>query len=183
MIAREHEFWQRVQKTDTCWLWTGALNSYGYGTLSRWTDGKRRQLRAHRVAYELLVGPIPEGLVLDHLCRVKVCVNPAHLEAVTDRVNIYRAIVMPTHCPHGHRYTDRRNGRGERVCVECIRIKNAAYTAKERERLGRQRHNRHRTHCLRGHPLDGPDVRIDRNGRRQCRACERARYHEKQASQ
>ena len=82
-------FWSRVNKTDTCWLWTGALGTGGYATIR--LPGSRQQLRAHRWAYEYFVGPIPEGLTLDHLCRVRHCVNPAHLEPVTMRENLLRS--------------------------------------------------------------------------------------------
>src|SRR5690606_13797613 len=75
-------FWKKVTKTEAdCWEWTGALNSRGYGCVG--IDSKR--YLTHRVAYEALVGPIPEGLTIDHLCRNKVCCNPAHLEPVTAR--------------------------------------------------------------------------------------------------
>lgn len=89
-----HERWpdtltrvmRRIQKGD-CWEWTGALfQGTGYGQV--WADGTTRL--AHRVVYELLVGPIPVGLDLDHLCRNRSCVNPAHLEPVTRRVNVQR---------------------------------------------------------------------------------------------
>lgn len=79
--------WRRVQRTDTCWLWTGALMNGGYpGTIR---DGERRVM-AHRLAYELAHGPIPDGLELDHLCRVRRCVRPSHLEPVTPRINTVR---------------------------------------------------------------------------------------------
>ena len=80
-------FWAKVQKTDTCWLWTGSQNPAGYGTF--WLDGT--VVNSHRVAYELTQGPICEGLELDHLCNVKHCVNPDHLEAVTHRENGLRS--------------------------------------------------------------------------------------------
>ena len=118
-------FWRKVNKTDRCWEWIGTQNSYGYGRVDRLIDGKRRQLPAHRVAYELMVGPIPEGLVIDHLCRNKLCVRPDHLEPVTDGVNTLRAFVRPLYCPKGHRYTGKKDVRGDRVCVECVSIKNA----------------------------------------------------------
>lgn len=94
-------FWSKVEKTETCWLWTGGTARNGYGSF--W-DGNRIG-RAHRYAYELLVGPIPEGLQLDHLCRVRLCVNPAHLEPVTQQENIRRAMVSRTHCKRGHEFT------------------------------------------------------------------------------
>jgi hypothetical protein len=84
----EARFWSYVEKGDDCWEWTGARNrGYGYGKL-RVAD---RFVLAHRYAYELLVGPIPEGLDLDHLCRNIICVNPGHLEPVTVAENNRRA--------------------------------------------------------------------------------------------
>lgn len=123
----DERFWARVQKTDTCWLWTGGrMGNYGSATV----DGST--IRAHRYAYLTLVGPIPEGLVLDHLCRVTLCVNPAHLEPVTDRVNTRRGISQPadnarkTHCKQGHPFDVANTNvdpRGNRVCRACAREK------------------------------------------------------------
>lgn len=79
-------FWSKVEKTDSCWLWRGAAAGGGYGHLL--VDG--RFVQAHRYAYETLIGPIPEGLELDHLCRVRRCVRPEHLEPVTRGENIRR---------------------------------------------------------------------------------------------
>jgi len=81
-------FWAKVDKSDTCWTWTGSRNGRGYG-LFMVAPGSC--VRAHRFAYELLVGPIPDGLQLDHLCGVKACVNPSHLEPVTNEENSRRA--------------------------------------------------------------------------------------------
>jgi hypothetical protein len=89
----------------------------------------RSQL-AHRLMYEALVGPIPDGLTIDHLCRVRACVNPAHLEPVTMRENVLRGTsfapvnLAKTHCPHGHEYTvenTRIRSCGRRACRECCR--------------------------------------------------------------
>lgn len=112
----------RVTKTETCWLWIGAPSGKGYGQMM--IDGRR--IYVHRLAYELLVGPIPDGFQLDHLCRVKNCVNPAHLEPVTCQENIRR---IPVHynsakseCPKGHPlsgsnlYVDPTNRRRCRQC-------------------------------------------------------------------
>ena len=88
-------FWEKVDKTATCWLWRASIRNHGYGRIK--VNGRAEQ--AHRVAYELLVGPIPEGLTLDHLCRVRLCVNPAHLEPVTQKVNIRRGLTG-THNNH-----------------------------------------------------------------------------------
>ena len=117
-------FWARVQKTDSCWVWQGTTNFLGYGTLK--IDRKRTQ--SHRFAYEELVGPIPDGLVLDHLCRNPPCVNPSHLEPVTVRENTNRSPLVqamrnPTHCKRGHELVDGtwevyREGKGRR-CRLC----------------------------------------------------------------
>lgn len=103
---------------DGCWLWNGAVQSRGYGSVG---DGGRTHL-AHRWVYERLVGPIPDGLTIDHLCRVKRCVNPDHLEPVTAAVNLRRWADGITHCPRGHAYDDVNtyvNPRGERQCRAC----------------------------------------------------------------
>lgn len=111
-------FWAKVQKTDTCWFWTGAVQTNGYGCWSR--DGKR--VLTHRVAYVELVGPIPEGLQIDHLCRKRLCCNPAHLEPVTAGENIRRGEpATRTRCIHGHDYTPENTIRtgSKRACREC----------------------------------------------------------------
>lgn len=102
-----------------CWEWTGPKHHNGYGACSK-TAGTNR---AHRAAYKLLVGPIPEGLVLDHLCRVRHCVNPAHMEPVTDDENRRRGHAVITHCPAGHEYTPENTyvtpRTGTRQCRKC----------------------------------------------------------------
>lgn len=114
-----------------CWLWTGAANSKGYGQV-----GVRGVSRStHRVAYELLVGPIPDGLQIDHLCRVRLCCNPSHLEPVTHMENhMRRPDVHKSHCIHGHEMTPEntivKNFRGSvrrncRVCANAQRRKAA----------------------------------------------------------
>lgn len=77
-------FWSKVIQTDSCWLWTASKTSDGYGQLR--IDGKNAL--AHRFSYELLVGPIPRGLVIDHICHVTACVNPRHLRPVTHKQNL-----------------------------------------------------------------------------------------------
>lgn len=80
-----------IRTPGGCWLWQGALNTKGYAVLSVGGRGGRRHY-AHRLSYEIHVGPIPAGLQIDHLCRVRRCVNPAHLEPVTNRENVLRGI-------------------------------------------------------------------------------------------
>lgn len=96
----EELFWARVDKSGDCWLWTTSTDKGGYGLANQihWP----RSRMAHRVSYELLVGPIPDGLEIDHLCRTPACVNPDHLEPVTHAENQRRRRWMKTHCPNGH---------------------------------------------------------------------------------
>lgn len=117
-------FWARVNKAGRlgCWLWTGKIGHNGYG--------KSSARLAHRVSWELQRGPIPAGLVIDHLCRVRHCVNPDHLEPVTIQENIRRGI-------------------------------------------GQSAVNTRKTHCIRGHALEGENLLI-KAGKRQCRDCTRA---------
>lgn len=124
-----------VKGPDDCWLWQGpSFETHGnrYGALYEPKGTRRgRQVIAHRRAFELFCDDAIEGMVIDHVCRNGLCVNPAHLEAVTNRENILR---------------------GEGACAQ----------------------NARKTHCLRGHPLRGANLRM-RRGRRICVECDRAR--------
>jgi hypothetical protein len=125
-----------------CLIWTGALNDGGYGLIS--IDGRNR--RAHRVAYEQVIGPIPDGMELDHTCHNqddtcpggrclhRRCVNPHHLEPVSKQENALRSKLT-------------RTGRNVR-----------------------------RTHCPKGHPYSGENLYVDPTGRRACRACQAAHW-------
>lgn len=107
-----------------CWLWMGATQTRGYGSAA--LNGRTHL--AHRLVYELLVGPIPTGLTLDHLCYVKRCVNPNHLEPVTAVENKRRETSSRTHCLRGHELAGanlRVNGNGHRSCKTCLADKRA----------------------------------------------------------
>jgi hypothetical protein len=121
----------KVEKLESgCWQWKSGVLPTGYGSVSmRHPNGGWQMKLAHRVSYELFVGPIPEGLTIDHLCRNRTCVNPAHLETVTFKENVLR----------GDGPTARR---------------------------ARQ------TTCMRGHPLEGANLRLTKEGWRNCRTCD-----------
>lgn len=121
-------FWSRVEKTASCWIWVGHVYK-GYGRYG----GQG----AHRVAYELHAGAIPEGMELDHLCRNPLCVNPDHLEPVTRAENIRRRSMTVTHCRRGHPLDERNtyHHRGRRQCRACNRRSVRKYRL-ARTRLG-----------------------------------------------
>lgn len=135
----EGRFWRLVDRSDPeeCWVWLGTVLNNGYGRFNRGD----RHVVAHRFAYEAAVGPIPEGLDLDHLCRNRRCVNPAHLEPVTRSENLRRG--------------DLHHNNG----------------------------NRAKTACRHGHPLEGANLYLTPNGRRQCRECGRRRAREHREAQ
>jgi len=123
-------FWPKVEKTDGCWNWIAGKNAHGYGAIAAGQGKNKSMLRAHRVAWELTNGPIPEGLQLDHLCRNRAYVNPAHLEPVTQRENMLRGEGVTgtnsrkTHCKNGHSLSDAlmHLKPGWRRCRECHRL-------------------------------------------------------------
>lgn len=125
MDGLDSEIEKRIERTVGCWTWIGSRDVEGYG---RMTAG-RKSPKAHRLVYEALVGPIPPGLHLDHLCRNTSCVNPAHLEPVTPRENILRGVgvaalnATKTHCKHGHPLSGQNlyvyAGGRKRACRAC----------------------------------------------------------------
>ena len=135
-LREQFEAQYEVQGKDECWIWTGPrYKNTGYGRM-RILGG---MVYAHRFAYELYIGPVPEGLVLDHyICDTRACANPEHLKPVTSRENILRGI-------------------------------------------GLTAVNARKTHCLRGHLLEGDNVYLN-SGRRHCRECARTRARKNQAA-
>lgn len=133
ITALPARFWNRVEPDSDHWIWTGQINNKGYGLA--WWNGKKRP--AHVAVREALIGPIPEGLELDHTCDRTECVNPAHLEVVTHAENMRRIALRQTTCRRaGHDWTDPRNVRTRpnrhRYCAECDRIDMRARYARKR---------------------------------------------------
>lgn len=141
--ATIERFWQKVGAHDdnsSCWTWLGAThvrpNLARYGKLG--VRGKF--IEAHRFAYELLKGPIPPGLTIDHLCRNTLCVNPHHMEAVTMTENLARGMgasalnARKTHCVHGHPFDEENTHvwNGNRICRTCARNRARGYYRRDR---------------------------------------------------
>lgn len=143
--AHIDRFWKFVRKDEQCWEWTGSKWSSGYGSFFV----ANRKAAVHRVSYQINVGTIPEGLVIDHLCRNKSCVNPDHLEPVTSGENQRRG------------YEAGREPRG------------LGLTAKG-ERIGGALTHLAKTHCPQGHPYSGDNLYLWRN-QRHCKTCMRER--------
>ena len=145
----EFRLLSKIKKTETCWLWEGQKNVNGYGKIgigSR-TDKTNRMVYAHRLSYEIYVGPIPEYLTINHICKVRNCVNPSHLEAITLIENLKKADLgkntglkqrSKTHCPSSHEY-DKRNVRiardGSRKCKPCQTKRSREWYQKKRMEL------------------------------------------------
>lgn len=164
-------FWDRVELLPSgCWKWIGYRDRQGYGAGD---FGGAKSRRAHRIAYEEVMGPIPNGMHLDHLCRNPWCVNPMHLEPVTPRENVMRGFGLAainsrkTHCDRGHKFTTANTYmalNGQRICRTC-----KMHWARHKRGGGpRQR----KTHCKRGHELAGTNIKIY-DGRRHCQICQR----------
>lgn len=123
--------WASIEKTETCWLWHGARTQGGYGlvTVGLVEDNTRRTVLIHRLFYEEFIGPIPEGLHLDHLCRVRNCCHPDHVEAVTQAENNRRATPRKRkkQCQHGWF--------GKSWCPACKRTYHRRYNRKRRKKV------------------------------------------------
>lgn len=127
--TNEERFWHKVDRrgVDDCWQWLAYSDPRGYGSFGKRTGDEWTIVKAHRFAYESMVGPIPDGLTLDHLCRNPSCVNPSHLEPVTQAVNTLRGespaaqAARRSTCVNGHLYTPETTKvyRGARYCRIC----------------------------------------------------------------
>lgn len=147
-------FWAKVNKTETCWLWTGYCDK-GYGRFN--PGGRSAPVKAYVWAWEQVNGPRASGMELDHLCRVTQCVRPDHLELVTHRENLLRSrglaakAAAATHCPSGHPYDEANtyvSPRGHRLCRTCRKAKMDRLNDQRRERnaaLGRGKGRNKRT--------------------------------------
>ena len=137
---RLEAFWQKVDKNGPlwngtpCWLWTGCKDrATGYG---QFVIEARHKAKPHRFAYAAIIGPIAPGLDLDHLCRVRHCCNPEHLEPTTRAENLRRGLngILKTHCPKGHPYNEANTGgqgskHNGRYCRICLRLRVSAWRA------------------------------------------------------
>jgi hypothetical protein len=195
-LIRRFESKYTPEPNSGCWLWLGFSDGKGYGRL----ELMGRPHLAHRVGYELFKGPIPDGLVLDHLCKNPFCVNPDHLEPVTMGENTRRGRsgecsrlrrLAQTHCKLGHPLSGPNlyinPTSGQRVCRTCLINRKRKFRAKTPSKgpnldglkLGGAANGARllaQTHCKNGHPWDTENTRINAsNGQRVCRACCRER--------
>ena len=154
-----------------CWLWTrGTVKGYGYVRVGK------RKVQAYRLNYERWVGPIPDGLLIDHLCRVRRCVRPSHLEPATYSENTTRSPIHPgmvrkaqEACLYGHDYTPENtytDSTGARHCRACGAASKRRRTGAEPRRMATE------THCAQGHPWEG-NLKVSARGKRSCATCSR----------
>jgi hypothetical protein len=146
LVRAPDRFWAQVDASGDCWLWTGRPykprpDGFNYGRWYRYEQGRKVSLSAHRLAYELLVAPVPRHLHLDHLCRNHRCVNPDHLQPVTPQTNTLRGYspiskqVLTTRCPQGHSYDEANTyltPTGRRDCRACRQAAHLRWLARQK---------------------------------------------------
>lgn len=158
LVGLTERFMARVKKSDGCWLWTGGKRGRPGAQYGKYMmDGKLTG--AHRISYQLFVGPIPEGMTIDHICRTTLCVRPDHLRVLTLVENIMIGTALPalnarkTHCIHGHPFDDqntkhhsRSSGKKQRRCCICTHAAQAKryYADLEKTRARKNEHDRRR---------------------------------------
>ena len=184
-IPLEHRFnekWEPVTETG-CWIWTarvagGSASGMQYGYIS---DG-RKQLRAHRVSYEIHKGKIPDNLFVRHTCDTPVCVNPAHLELGTHQDNMndmaQRGRRKRTHCKRGHELSEENsyiNANGHKYCKVCKNDRAKAKLRKERGELFGKQQRKPKTHCKNGHKFTEENTYKRPDGYLECVTCRKSR--------
>ena len=175
-----------VTTPDGCVEWSGTRYSSGYGRI---TEGRKKHYYVHRWAYEYFIGPIPEGMVIDHICRNRACCNPSHLEVVTSGENTRRGFPYrerKTHCIRGHEYTAENthlNSAGFRECKICLKERGKRRNDEKKVRRNSQGRVAHhlRTHCPHGHEYT-PENTYTYRGSRSCKACCKLRQQTRRIS-
>lgn len=166
-----------VDPVTGCWNWQRHITPQGYGQFGR-------NILAHRVSFEIFKGEMSPKLVVDHLCRNRRCVNPDHLDLVTQQLNAHRGDIInrkKSHCPKGHPYAGANlyvypdGRRGCEICRQGARERNAAKAAASRQAM------RERTHCPRGHEYTTENTRVTMRGSRICITCNNAAVRQQYA--
>lgn len=138
-------FWSKLELDGSCWIWAGCRNEKGYGYFNL----RRKNYRAHRLAYASVCGVPDESLEMDHMCGNRACCNPAHLEPVTGEENRLRSNhhnTAKTHCKHGHEFTSdntRIRPSGHRECRTCARAGHRRAWARRKSRVNASRKEKH----------------------------------------
>jgi hypothetical protein len=162
------KFWSHVDKTNTCWIWTGTLFSNNYG---RFMAGRGKQHIAHRVAYFLSHGVLDKNAHVHHICENTLCVNHAHLELLLP--GEHASLRRKSLCKNGHEMWGDNVGidnRGARFCKECSRMRSRK-TATRNSKNRTQPTNKEKTHCPKGHPYSEENTKVWNDGARRCITC------------
>lgn len=188
--APPEERWKQRYRVDErgCWIWTGSLDRHGYGQFDVTVNGRHKNWRAHRWVYTQVVGPLDPDEDIDHVCRVKACVNPSHLLPGSTLANVTAGNAgennrAKTHCSNGHRFTEENtrlygpNG-DWRECRECTRERIKALMRAKRGTPEDYIPGQDRTHCAQGHEFTPENTRHPKRGGRECIECSRTAARE-----